>query len=281
MDFPEGRGTGQTRMKTRTVRCKIGNAKYTLQSDDEYLKRIGRVFEPGMTRLFGSLIEEGGNAIDAGANIGCTSLFFASLCREVHAFEPSPTTFAFLRENVESNGAANVVLHNCGLGDAAHDATLTYAPQMRAGAFISDTTQASAGHVTEAVQVVNGDAYLKETGIAGTFDFIKLDVEGFELEAIRGLRQTIERDRPLVCLEMNHWCLNAFQRITIPDFLDTLLDTFPVLLAIDKRSYADLRNNDQKYTVMHQHILHRRFSCLVGAFDNDRLARFYDGFSQM
>ncbi len=152
---------------------------------------------------------------------------------------------------------------------------------MRAGAFISDTTQASAGHVTEAVRVVNGDAYLKETGIAGPFDFIKLDVEGFELEAIRGLRETIERDSPVVCLEMNHWCLNAFQRITIPDFLDTLLDTFPVLLAIDKRSYADLRNNDQKYTVMHQHILHRRFSCLVGAFDNDRLARFYDGFSQM
>ena len=72
-------------------------------------------------------------------------------------------------------------------------------------------------------------------------------------------------------LELNHWCLNAFQRTSIPDFLDLLRSTFPILLAVDGDTYMDLHDEGERYIVMYHHILHMRYPNVVGAFDEDRL----------
>jgi hypothetical protein len=55
---------------------------------------------------------------------------------------------------------------------------------------------------------------------------IKLDVEGFEMSAINDARNVIELRKPIVVMELNHWCLNAFQRICVLDFFDYLRGYF-------------------------------------------------------
>ena len=104
-------------------------------------------------------------------------------------------------------------------------------------------------------------------------------MEGFGLDVLQGLTTTLERDRPVVILEMNHWCLNAFQRISIPNFLDTLGRVFPLLYAVHGDQYRDLHNLDNRYFVMYRHILFNEFSNLVGAFQADQLNEFYSVFS--
>jgi hypothetical protein len=68
---------------------------------------------------------------------------------------------------------------------------------------------------------------------------MKVDVEGFELEVFAGAREIINVYRPIVLLEMNHWCLNIYRRISIPEFRERLMEFFPHICAIDGLSYLD------------------------------------------
>jgi hypothetical protein len=73
----------------------------------------------------------------------------------------------------------------------------------------------------------------------------------------------------MVVMEMNHFCLNVLQRITIPDFLDFMRSVFPYLYAIDtdNKTIADLHQPDPAYMVMHEHVVRFRFPNLAGGFD--------------
>lgn len=257
----------------REARVTIGGKNYTIISDDDYLKNIGTNFEPHMVKLFRSVADDSEVILDVGANIGCTALLFGELSKKVYAFEPSQTTFAFLEKNISRSGLKNVFPKNIGLGAESGEYTLTFAPSNRSGGFVSNQTQACAGHTVEKISIRPLDEFLKSVNVSSV-DFIKIDVEGFEGHVLRGATQTLSTYRPVVILELNHWCLNAFQRTSIPDFFDYLRSIFPVLLAIDGMGYLNLHDEGDSYKVMYHHILHMRFPNILAAFDEARLDRF-------
>ena len=115
--------------------------------------------------------------------------------------------------------------------------------------------------------------YVKSLNLS-RIDFIKIDVEGFEGHVLRGAVQTLSAFKPVVVLELNHWCLNAFQRTSIPDFFDFLRSQFPILLAVDGIHYLDLYDESESYIVMYHHIVHMRFPNIVAAFSENRLRMF-------
>ena len=233
----------------------IGGKNYVLTSDDDYLAQIENGFEPDMVRLFRAVAAGSEVILDVGANIGCTALLFGDLAKIVYAFEPSPTTFAFLAKNVARSGLKNVVLQNFGLGAESGEYPLTFWPSNRSGGFVSNRTRASAGHTVENVIIRPMDEILRPLNLTRV-DFIKIDVEGFEGHVLRGAKQTLASFRPVVVLELNHWCLNALQRTSIPDFFDFLRSVFPVLLAVDGGRYLDLHDDGESYIVMYHHIMH-------------------------
>ncbi len=253
----------------------IHGQNYTVVSDDQYMSHMHGVFEPDTARILASMAT--GTVLDIGANIGLTTLLHSRLANTVHAFEPSPSTFAFLKENVDRAGIPNAILHNVGLGEQPGNFELTFAPQNRSGAFVSDQTQASTGHTIEQIQIDTLDRRVDVHSI-GKVDMIKIDVEGFELHVLRGGRNTLARDRPAVVLEMNHWCLNAFQRTSIPDFIDTLLETFPIVLAVQQDHYKDLRDTSDRYRVMHRHINMFWYQTLVCAYEPSQVTRLIEEF---
>ncbi len=258
---------------SRQLAVDIGGRSFVLESDDRYLDSLKDGFEPDTVALFRTLATGADVVLDVGANIGCTTLLFSGLARRVLSFEPSPSTFGFLRANVERAGCANVSLFNAGLGDQAGQAPLTFSPTNRSGGFVSTGVTASADLRTESVAIHRLDDVV-EAEQPGRIDVVKIDVEGFEGHVLRGAARTLDAHRPVVVLEVNHWCLNAFQRTSIPDFFDQMRATFPVLLALDGAGYLDLHEPGDNYTVMHQHITRRRFQNLLGAFDEARLAAF-------
>lgn len=253
------------------VLTRIGAREYRMTSDDNYLQHIRGEFEPAMVALFLSLLRQGDCVLDVGANIGCTSLLFSQLARQVYSFEPSPTTFRLLQKNLADAGVDNVVAVNLGLGSSEGAFELTFAPDNRSGGFVSNLTSASAGHQVEPIRIVAGDAYLRAAHV-GHVDFIKIDVEGFERMVIEGLAHTLAHCQPVVVLELNHWCLNAFQRTSVPDFFDFLRGVFPYLYAVDGADVRNLHQPDDAYYVMYQHIVHNfRYPNLVGAFNRARI----------
>ena len=277
----------------RLVRTKINGKPYSISSDDDYLDHVEGEFEPEMVSLFKSLIQPTDTVLDIGANIGCTSLLFGDLARKVYSFEPSPTTHRWLVQNVRMAKLNNVEPINLGLGKDAGTFELTFAPNNRSGGFVSNLTNASEGHQVEQITIAKGDDFIREHQIAKV-DFIKIDVEGFEQSVIQGLAETIARDQSIVALELNHWCLNAFQRTSVPDFFDFLRSVFPYLYAVDMRYTRNLRDRLQRellpflydkkdaknlhdqnaaYHVMYRHILHgSSYPTLVGAFKPKQLS---------
>lgn len=251
----------------------IGGRAFTIVSDDDYLVHVGKEFEPETARLFNSLAMPSDCSVDVGANIGCTSLLLGGLTRCVHSFEPSPTTFQLLSHNIVLSGLKNITAHNIGIGSVASESTLTFFPKNRSGGFVSNLITAGDGHVTEVISVQKLDDVVSSLNIASV-DFLKVDVEGFEPHVLQGAAATLSAHRPVVVLELNHWCLNAFQRISVPDFFDQLRATFPILLAVNGAGYMDLHNESDSYTVMYNHILRMAFPTVVGCFDCTRLGRF-------
>jgi FkbM family methyltransferase len=251
----------------------IAGTPYVLQSDDTYLEAVGAVFEPEMVDLFRCFAK--GTILDIGANIGCTALAFSSMAETVHAFEPSPSTFALLVSNTAV--APNVIPHNYGLGAKNGSFELTFAPNNRSGGYVSDRMKASEGHTVERIVVKKLDRMLRSLSLRSV-DFVKIDVEGFEASVIKGAAKMLKKFKPVVAMELNHWCLNAFQRTSVPDFLDVMRAAFPILYAVHDDTYQNLHDPDESYTVMHRHIVMMKYPTIVGAFHPHQMQTFKSKF---
>ena len=132
----------------------------------------------------------GGVALDVGANVGAYALLLGTWLRpggRVYAFEPSPAAFDGLRRHVALNGLADVVRPvRAAVSDAEGTAALAGADQQGT----SRLAHPEEGG-TEMVETTTIDGFCAREGI--TPSLIKIDVEGWELEALRGARQTIAR----------------------------------------------------------------------------------------
>lgn len=130
-------------------------------------------------------------ALDVGANIGAYSILLGQWVGpsgQVFAFEPAPEPFDGLSRHVALNGLTNTV-HPIQM---AVGAEVTTAQLLVAGTG-GESRLASAGDggATIAVPVTTIDAFCAERGLSP--DFIKVDVEGFELAVLKGARETIRR----------------------------------------------------------------------------------------
>lgn len=263
---------------TRTVQTTIGSQQYTMGSDDAYLDLISPVFEPNTVSLIHCFSDTSGMALDVGANIGCTAIALAQAFGEVIAFEPSPSTYKFLKQNVEACVHKNIRTENIGLGERAGTFPLTSALGSRYGAYISDLTDASVGHVVEEISVSTADLYTSSSAHPN-LRFLKIDVEGYETSVLRGADRLIDQHKPVAMLEMNHWCLNAFRRTSIPDFLDEILSIFPMVFAVDGKTFLDLNDRSSRYHVMYNHILNSRYMNLVAGFSETQFKAFRKSFT--
>lgn len=128
---------------------------------------------------------------DAGANVGDYSRMVVAEARragcavELHGFEPSPWAVAALRRAFGSEPAMRIV--GAALGDRAGSTPLHGGETGSSQAsLIARPGHATVGAAAVTVPVIRLDDYLEQNGVARV-DLLKLDVEGSELAALRGL----------------------------------------------------------------------------------------------
>jgi FkbM family methyltransferase len=247
----------------------IGNKTYQLTSDDTYLDTMGDHFEQNMTALFETLVSSNDVVVDIGANIGLTSILFSGIAKKVISFEPSPSTYKFLVDNLSRAAANNVEPVNSGLGNKIESSIITFAKNNRSGGFVSENRQpvpVSDAYQIERINIDTLDHFFNEYPIQPTF--LKIDVEGFEQNVIKGGINVLQSCKPTVVMEMNHFCLDVLHGITVPDFLDYMRSVFPYLYAVDadNSTIGNLHQPEQAYMVMYEHVIHNRFPNLVGGF---------------
>ena len=146
-------------------------------------------------------LQPGGTFFDIGANIGAYALLASEQEQaRVYAFEPHPGTFALLSENIALNRRRNVQLFQAALGHRDHAVLLTNDPG-------SSTNHVIAGEGTpeeaaKGIQVpcFRGDRICREMGVIP--DVVKMDVEGFEFDVLRGFGDDLKAIGVLF-IEMN------------------------------------------------------------------------------
>ena len=163
--------------------------------------------EPWMNRTIATLLETSNGAfVDVGVNLGQTLLKVKTLQphRRYIGFEPNPTCVAFVRRLVAVNRWRDTTIAPFGLADHARalalfardddpaDSSATVVPDLYT---TQDTWERSP------VAVLRGDDALAALDV-GRVGVLKIDVEGAELEVIRGLEGTLHAHRPSVICEM-------------------------------------------------------------------------------
>jgi FkbM family methyltransferase len=129
--------------------------------------------------------------VDAGANIGTlTRAMVDARAEAVHAFEPNPDAVACLRHNCPT-----AIVHSVGLSDKPNVATL--AKCNNAGARHVILTDRCETEGETAIELRALDSYNLKPGL------IKLDIEGCEVAALRGAKETIAKNRPVIIAEVN------------------------------------------------------------------------------
>ena len=152
------------------------------------------VMEPGLYRLLQSHIKPGTVFVDIGANTGIYTLLAARLSGEfgtVYAFEPTPHTFAILKDNVQVNGfleRKGVVLHQLAVSDKSGTATLA--------TYLDDSGQNTLfGDERDCVPIVVNTVSLDDALPDGTrVDIVKIDAEGSEPFILRGMKRIIAQN---------------------------------------------------------------------------------------
>jgi len=139
-------------------------------------------------------LQPGDVFVDIGANLGVMSFDAARLVGaqgRVIAFEPEPRNLRLLLRGAQANGFTQVSALGLALSDAPRIVSMTGN---------SNGSVVAAEPALGLVQAMPGDDVL---GGLPRIDMIKLDIEGHEPEALRGLRRTLQRHRPLVLCEFN------------------------------------------------------------------------------
>ena len=156
------------------------------------------VYEAPLVRLLQSQNTAGWNCLDVGANVGAITLALAKLVGpngKVYAFEPGPPNLGRLRANLALNSelAARVEVTEAGVGRAP--AELFWAEEQ------GNPGNALLGEAgSHKIKIVTLDNFVRERAIS-KLDFVKIDVEGMELDVMLGAGDTLRRFHPMLYFE--------------------------------------------------------------------------------
>jgi FkbM family methyltransferase len=163
------------------------------------LKHLSTLIQVAM-----NVLQPGSRVLDLGAHLGGFALTAAALGCEVIAVEASAQHAALLRISAEHNDFRNLHVIHAAVGDAS--GVVEFSPHGPWGHLATPAT----GMPSVSVPAIRIDDLLAQRGWHSVH-FIKLDVEGSEVRAIRGMQRLLERpDAPPIFFESNRYALGFY-----------------------------------------------------------------------
>jgi FkbM family methyltransferase len=148
--------------------------------------------------------------IDCGANIGMYSLYFSKWAPQstIHAFEPLKKNQDLFLRNCELNNFKNIKLNCFGLSNEEKEVDIYIVDESNLGK--TSTFSQNKGEKRERIKLTTLDKYCAENNIE-EIDFIKVDIEGSELDFIKGAENMISKSKNLKMLvEINECTYKAY-----------------------------------------------------------------------
>ena len=154
---------------------------------------INGVYEEEELNLISNIIDKE-IFIDVGANIGNHTLYFSNTFKKIYSFEPSPKAYKLLQFNTED--IPNIEIFNFGLSNLKKKLNILFESVKNVGSqnFRNEHKQGR-----EVFFERFDDLYNFENSIS----FIKIDVEGNELDVLRSMKKNLENNSPIISLEFD------------------------------------------------------------------------------
>lgn len=231
-----------------------------IRTADE-IRRTG-FYEPACSRFLLEQIHSGMNVIDAGANIG----YYTLLCSQavgstgtVFAFEPDVRCLPLLQKNSASNNCRNVqIIERC-LSDGSGSVPL-YISEHTAMSSLTKSNVLAASSVS--VPCTTIDAEMQKQG-KPPIDLIKMDIQGAELQCLRGATETLSQN-PGICLLIEFWPEGLKRAGTNPvDLLQFLTRKGFSIRCIEHDQYGDPGVHPEAFTEKVMTQAHDVYDCYV------------------
>ncbi|MGI8584328.1 MAG: FkbM family methyltransferase [Chitinophagaceae bacterium] len=183
---------------------------------DSYLEReflqngLYGSWEKESLKIWAELSKRANYILDVGANTGVYSLIAKSLnpSANVFAIEPVDVNFEVLKKNITKN-KFDIIAEKCAMsGEEGTARMFILKDQLNYMSSVNDNRYVKHPEITGQSEVVAIDvslktyAYLQEKYKIPEIDLIKIDVEGYEIEVIKGMYDVIMRDKPNILIEV-------------------------------------------------------------------------------
>lgn len=188
----------------------VGIGKFTVDHRVGLAYLLGR-YEPEVIESMGNFILRGDSVIDAGAHVGYLSVYMSKLVgREgtVYSFEPTPRNREIMNRNILENNANNVRVLPYALSNTTGDVDFILDPSSYENRIAGGILN---GHPVIRVPTITIDAFVQNNSIHPAF--IKMDIEGAELDALCGSRHTLAKYHPVVVAEVRDVYWSAIRNL--------------------------------------------------------------------
>ncbi len=174
---------------------KVGSVEIAMNREDPVVcgaLTLG-MYEKSESRLLQEKLKLGMTVIDIGANVGLYTALAASIVGaegQVYAFEPAEVNFAFLQKTVAKNGFTNTECYKVAISDHNGKGELFLSTENLAAHHIYDSKE---GRRSVVIDLMTLDTFL-ETHVVTKVDFLKMDIEGSEGLALKGMERMLQRN---------------------------------------------------------------------------------------
>src|SRR4051812_31686630 len=185
-------------MKTTTKQCKHGT--FTYYDADTYVGKSLNLygeFSEDEVEIFRKCLLPTDLAIEVGSNIGALTVPMSRFCEQVLAFEPVDENYQLLLQNLIQNGCENVHPYKSAVGSSNSQIAMQAPDELK----FTNFGAYEVGHGSRLVPILTIDGAIEKLKVERKIKFIKIDVEGHELEVLKGAEKLLARDMPILYVE--------------------------------------------------------------------------------
>ena len=206
-----------------------------------------------------SYTESNSVCIDVGANSGLTAFLMDRLVPHSHilCIEPGPTIYRCLVETLKSNALFDVDAMNVCVGASSATVKFIELPGFSAGSHNASVEHAMIDNPDEGnvifIEMMTIDQIVQQKGFE-KIDFIKIDVEGFEEDVLKGASDTLRRFTPLVYLEFNSYAIVALHDKNPKEFLAFIRAMFSGVYKNSLQGIARVETDHDWKALLHENM---------------------------
>jgi FkbM family methyltransferase len=179
-------------------------------------------YEPETETVFIKHINKNNIVYDIGANVGYFTLLASNLIGKngkVYSFEPLKKNIAILSKHIKLNSALNVTIYDFAISDINKQITFTDSENTSANTYIHSSSMFKLSPTTQ-VQARSLDDLIYNNKLLPP-DFIKIDIEGAEFDALKGAEKLIKKYQPIIYISTHENHLKGVEE-SCKNFLSNL-----------------------------------------------------------